>query len=69
MSYYLGENKTAHNCAKKLIAVILTGGIAVHWAEVRRLANLPEYRNLAECAKLVEEVGDELNIQSPLHSD
>jgi hypothetical protein len=33
------------------------------------VANLPEYRDLAECEKLVKEVGDELNIQSPLHSD
>ena len=37
--------------------------------EVRRLANLPEYRNLAECVKLVKDVADELKIKSPLHSD
>jgi len=40
-----------------------------NWDEVRRLANLPEYRNLAECVKLVKEVADELKIKSPLHSD
>ena len=43
--------------------------IAVEWDEVRRLANLPEYRNLPECAKLVNEVANELKIKSPLHSD
>jgi hypothetical protein len=69
VSLYSGENKTARDCAKKLIAVILGGVIAVDWNEVRRLANLPEYRNLPECVKLVKEVADELKIKSPLHPD
>ena len=68
-SFYSGENKTARNCAKKIIGVILGGVIAVDWNEVRRLANLPEYRNLQECAELVKEVADELKIKSPLHPD
>ncbi|MGO8765584.1 MAG: hypothetical protein ACLQSR_10700, partial [Limisphaerales bacterium] len=33
------------------------------------IANLPEYRNLSECEKLIKEVADELKIKSPLHSD
>ncbi len=37
--------------------------------EVRRLANLPEYRNLPQCVKLVQEVADKLNLKSPLHPD
>jgi hypothetical protein len=49
--------------------MILDGSIPVDWTEVRRVANLPEYRNIAECVKLVEEVADELKIKSPLHSD
>ena len=57
------------DCAKKFISVILTGGMAVNWSEVRRLANLPEYRNLQQCEKLVKEVADELKIKSPLHPD
>jgi hypothetical protein len=69
MTFYLGESQTARDCAKKFISVILTGGVAVNWNEVRRLANLPEYRNLQECEKLVKEVADELKIKSPLHSD
>lgn len=69
VSVYPAENPAARACAKKFIAVILTGGIAVDWDEVRRLANLPEYRNLVESAKLVKEVADELKVQSPLHSD
>ncbi len=67
MSYYLGENQTARDCAKKFIAVILGGDLAVNWDEVQRLANLPEYRNFQECKKLVKEVADELKIKSPLH--
>jgi hypothetical protein len=69
VSCYPQKDAAARECAQNLIAVILTGGIAVNWNEVRRIANLPEYANLAECAKLVKEVGDELNVQSPLHSD
>jgi hypothetical protein len=69
VSVYPGENQTARDCAKKLIAVILGGDIAANWDEVRRLANLPEYRNLPECVKLVREVADELKIKSPLHPD
>lgn len=41
----------------------------VDWDEVRRLANLPEYRNFAESVELVKEVANELKVQSPLHSD
>ena len=69
VSAYPGENPTARDCAKKLVAMILDGVIPVDWAEVRRLANLPEYCNLPECVKLVQEVADELNIKNPLHSD
>lgn len=69
MSYYLGESQTARDCAKKFIAAVLGGDLAVNWDEVLRLANLPEYRNLSGCEKLVKEVADELEIKSPLHSD
>lgn len=68
ISVYPGENQTARDCAKKFIAVILGGDLPVNWDEVRRLANLREYRNLAECEKLVKEVADELKVESPLHS-
>jgi len=69
VSVYPGENQAARDCAKKLIAMILDGIIPVDWNEVRRLANLREYRNLPECVKLVKEVADELKIKSPLHPD
>ena len=36
--------------------------------EVRRLAALPEYDNLAVCEHLVAEVSDEIGVESPLHS-
>lgn len=69
VSTYPAENQTARDCAKKLIAVILDGDIAVNWDEVRRLANLPEYRNFSECVQLVGEVANELKIKNPLHPD
>jgi hypothetical protein len=49
VSAYPGEDLTARDCAKKLIGVILGGGLAVSWDEVQRVANLPQYRNLPEC--------------------
>ena len=69
LSVYPGENPAARDCAKKLAAMILDGVIPVNWDEVRRLANLPEYRNFPECLKLVKEVADELKTESPLHPD
>ncbi len=69
VSVYPGENQTARDCAKKLVAMILDGVIPVDWAEVRRLANLSEYRNLSQCVKLVQEVADELKTKNPLHPD
>jgi hypothetical protein len=69
VSTYPEKYPTAQECAKKFAAVILTGGIAVDWKEVRRLAKLPEYRNLRECQELVKAVANELQIESPMHSD
>jgi hypothetical protein len=69
MTSYLGDNPTARDCAKKLIAMSVDGVIPTDWSEVRRLANLPEYRNLPECVKLVQEVADELKAKNPLHPD
>jgi hypothetical protein len=69
VSVYPQKQPSARECAKKFTAVILGGGIAVNWDEVRRLANLPAYRNLSECEALVQEVADELKIKNPLHPD
>jgi hypothetical protein len=69
VSFYTGENKTARDSAKILAAVALRKEIEMNWDEVRRLANLPEYRNLPQCVQLVKEVADELKVKSPLHPD
>ncbi|HSH94264.1 MAG TPA: hypothetical protein VK968_08970 [Roseimicrobium sp.] len=69
VSCYPHKNEAARDCARKFAAVILGGVIEVDWKEVQRLAKLPEYRNLTECAQLVNEVADELKIKSPLHTD
>jgi hypothetical protein len=69
MTFYLGQDEKARDCAKKLVAVMLAKGLPVDWNEVLRIANLPEYRNVKECKMLVKEVADELKIKSPLHSD
>ena len=69
VSVYPEANRTARDCARKLAAMILEGVVPVDWDEVRRIANLPEYRNLPECEQLVKEVADELKAKNPLHSD
>ena len=69
VSFYPEKDNVARKCAQSFMAVILRGGIVVDWNEVRRLANRPEYRNLQECEKLVQEVANELKIKSPLHSN
>jgi hypothetical protein len=69
VSAYPEENLIARECAKKLAAMALDNTIQVDWNEVRRLANLPEYRNYSECQKLLEEVANELQTKNPFHPD
>jgi hypothetical protein len=69
VAVYPGPNATARDCAKKLIAVALGAGLKMDWQEVRRLADLPEYRNLPDCVALVREVANELKIENPFDSN
>jgi len=64
-----GPNETARQCARELAMVALGGGLELNWAEVLRVANLPEYRNVAECRTLLRDVAHELKVKSPLDSD
>jgi hypothetical protein len=66
ISTYPSPNAEAAACARQFIALSLEGKIGMDWAEVRRLADTPEFDNLASCQLLVKEVADELNLQSPL---
>jgi hypothetical protein len=68
VSVYPQPHPPARECARTLIGVALRGQIAMDWAEVQRVAQRPEYRNLLECKSLVNEVADELKIRSPLYS-
>lgn len=69
VSDYPAPNTPARDCARMLAAVALRGEIEMNWDEVRRLAQLPEYRNLNECKTLIGKVADELKIKNPLHPD
>jgi len=69
VAVYPGPNVTARDCAKKLIAVALGGALKMDWREVKRLADLPEYRNLPDCVALVREVANELKIENPFDSN
>jgi hypothetical protein len=67
ISVYPQADQTARDCAKMLIAVALREQVAMNWSEVRRVAQLPEYRNLKECEDLVQQVADELKLKNPMH--
>jgi len=67
VSVYPEPNPVARYCAKKLVAVALGGAMDMDWSEVRRVANLPEYKNVSDCAALVQEVANELKIKNPLN--
>jgi hypothetical protein len=62
------RHEPAELCARKLIAVALSGQVEMDWQEVRRLAERPEYRILPVLEKLVGEVAHELGKPSPYHS-
>ena len=67
VSVYPQPDQTARDCARALIAVALRNQVAMNWSEVKRVAELPEYRNLLECKALVQQVADELKIANPMH--
>ena len=46
ISVYPGPDDAAAACARKLIAVALTGQVETDWSEAARLAARPEYRIL-----------------------
>ena len=68
ISVYPQRHEPAELCARKLIAVALSGQVEVDWLEARRLAERPEYRILPVLEKLVGEVAHELGRPSPYHS-
>ena len=69
VSVYPQPDAHARKCARTLAGVALRGQIGMNWAEIRRVAQLPEYRNLNECETLVNEVANELKLESPFHPD
>jgi hypothetical protein len=69
VSVYPEKNEQARKCARELVVVALAGAVSMDWNEVLRVANLPEYRNLAMCKSLVNEVANELKIESPFDPD
>jgi hypothetical protein len=69
VSVYPEKDETARKCARELAIVALSGAVKMNWDEVIRVANLAEYRNVAECKALVREVANELKIKSPIDSN
>lgn len=64
VSEYPGPHPPARDCARKLAAVALKGGMEMDWAEVARIAALPEYRSEESTRKLLEDVRRELGTHS-----
>jgi hypothetical protein len=69
ISVYPEKNEIARKCARELAIIALSGAVKMDWAEVIRVANLREYRNVPACKALVREVANELKIKSPFDSD
>jgi hypothetical protein len=69
VSYYPEPHPPALKCARELAVVMLADVVKTDWAEVLRIANRLEYRNVEQCKALLREVANELKIKSPLDSD
>jgi hypothetical protein len=68
VSVYPQRHEPAELCARKLIAVALSGQVEVDWLEARRLAERPEYLIFPVLVELVGEIAHELGRPSPYHS-
>ena len=68
ISVYPQRHEPADACARKLIAVALSGQIELDWAEARRVADRPEYRILPVLKEMVREVANELGKPDPNES-
>ena len=68
ISVYPQRHEPAELCARKLIAVALSGQVEVDWQEARRLAMRPEYAILPVFETLVSQVAHEIGKPSPYHS-
>ena len=53
---WTGPNPSAEDCARKLLAAALGGGMDVDWSEVERIAALPAYDCLKEFKAMRDEV-------------
>ncbi len=68
ISVYPERYEPAELCARKLIAVALSGQVEVDWQEIKRLASRPEYAILPALENLVGDVAHELGKPGPYHS-
>ncbi|MBM3837757.1 MAG: hypothetical protein FJ398_07290 [Verrucomicrobia bacterium] len=69
ISVYPQPDEAAAACARKLIAVALSGQVEMDWPEAARLAARPEYRILPVLQNIVGEVAHELGKPSPYHPE
>ena len=60
LSFYPQPDAEAKNVAKTLLAACISGATDVDWAEVERLAALPDFKISDELSMLKEEVQNEL---------
>jgi hypothetical protein len=69
ISVYPQPNDEARDCARKMLAVALSGDLKMDWQEVERLARSREYGILSEFKTLAGEVAHEIKAKNPLHPD
>ncbi|MCZ7637346.1 MAG: hypothetical protein M5U12_15725 [Verrucomicrobia bacterium] len=69
ISRYPGDYPPAAECARKLIAAALLAEVETDWAEVKRLAQGPEYANWRDIKATVYEQARALQVRSPYDPD
>jgi hypothetical protein len=69
ISVYPADYPPARECARKLLATALQGEVEIDWAEVRRLAESPAYKNWNEVKQLVNDQAHALQVGSPYDPD
>lgn len=65
VSKYPAPFPPARQCARKLLAAALLAEVETDWAEVRRLAEHPAYRNWRDVKALVHEQAQALQVRDP----
>lgn len=66
VSVFPSTSKDASSCVHSLVVAALNNKLTIDWQEVVRLASLPEYNIRNECEAIINEIANQLGLQSPI---